>query len=140
MNEVVDFSDRSDQWAQDRKKAKQDSRGLMKYDDDKPQMSLLDPVALKDLAQILTFGAKKYEKNNWRRALDDVDGADRYVDAMLRHIIDHMRGEMYDSETNLPHMAHVMCNAMFLTWMIREKEKNGLERAGEGSPEVGTAK
>lgn len=81
----------------------------VKYDSNKPDFSLLSPIALAQLAQVLTFGAKKYAPNNWRNGIDQ----SRLVSAALRHITAFNSGEDTDPETGLPHMAHAMCCCMF---------------------------
>lgn len=81
-----------------------------KKDAGKVRMDLLDPYALEQLAQVLTFGAEKYEANGWRKGIAWM----RTVGALLRHTFAFMQGQTYDPETGLHHMAHVMCNAMFL--------------------------
>lgn len=81
-----------------------------KFDNDKPDMSLLSPIALVLLTKVLDFGAKKYAKHNWRKGISE----DRLVAASLRHITAILGGEVCDRETGLPHAAHLMCEAMFL--------------------------
>lgn len=81
-----------------------------KLDSDKPDMSLLSPIALVLLTKVLDFGAKKYAKHNWRKGISE----DRLVAASLRHITAILGGEVCDRETGLPHAAHLMCEAMFL--------------------------
>ena len=81
-----------------------------KYDTGKPRMDLLDPLALEQLARVLTFGAEKYEANNWRKGMK----WSRIQASLLRHIAAFMDGQDMDPETGLPHIAHAMCNCMFL--------------------------
>lgn len=83
-----------------------------KYDSEKPRMSLIDPEALIELAKVLTFGAEKYDAENWRKGMD----WSRLISSLLRHINAFQRGEDTDPETGLSHMAHAMCNCMFLVW------------------------
>ena len=83
----------------------------VKFDQDKARMDLLDPYALEQLALVLTFGAKKYAPNNWRRGLK----VSRIIAASVRHLFAIMKGEDIDPETGLLHSAHCMCNMMFLT-------------------------
>ena len=46
-----------------------DCHGL-KYDDDKPRMDLIPPSVYKSLADVLTFGFKKYKKeNSWQNVV-----------------------------------------------------------------------
>jgi len=84
--------------------------GGIKHDIDKPQMDLLDPYAMEQLAAVLTFGAKKYEAHNWRKGFK----YSRLIAAALRHIFAYARGEDNDQESGLPHTAHAMCCLMFL--------------------------
>ena len=82
----------------------------IKYDSTKPKMNLLPPKAIMEIAKVLTFGAEKYDAENWRK-LDDLQN--RYTAGALRHIFAHMDGEELDPETNLSHLAHAMCCLLF---------------------------
>lgn len=83
----------------------------VKYDNEKPRMDLLDPVALEGLAKVLTFGAQKYAAHNWRKGIAN----SRLIAAMLRHLFAIMRGEDIDPESGLPHIDHLGCCWMFLS-------------------------
>lgn len=85
----------------------------LKFDHDKPRTDLLDPYAMEQVALVLAFGAKKYAAHNWRKGIV----FSRLIGAILRHAFAILRGEWLDPETQLPHAAHIMCTAMFLTWM-----------------------
>lgn len=85
------------------------STGL-KYDSDKPDFSLISPLAITELARVLTYGAKKYEPNNWRKGIEHT----RIISAMMRHIVAYNAGDDFDGESGLHHMAHAMCCCMFL--------------------------
>ena len=82
----------------------------IKYDSEKPRMNLLPPKAIVEISKVLTFGAAKYDAENWRK-LDDLQN--RYTAGALRHIFAHMDGEELDPETNLSHLAHAMCCLLF---------------------------
>ena len=43
----------------------------IKYDGEKPKMNLLPPKAIVEISKVLTFGAEKYDAENWRK-LDDL--------------------------------------------------------------------
>lgn len=92
----------------------------VKHDSDKPDMSLLSPFALEEIAKVMTFGAKKYSANNWRQGFKYT----RILAAVLRHLMAYQRGEAKDPETGLSHLAHASCGLM----MLLEFEKTG---AGE---------
>lgn len=81
-----------------------------KQDKEKVQMELLDPLALIEIAKVLTFGAKKYEAHNWRKGLM----WSRLIGAALRHLFSFASGENLDPETGLSHIAHASCCLMFL--------------------------
>jgi hypothetical protein len=81
-----------------------------KFDDLKPQMDLLCPIAMEELAGVLTMGAKKYGKWNWSKGIL----FSRILAAILRHTFAYMSGQTLDPESGRSHMAHVMCNCMFI--------------------------
>ena len=86
-----------------------------KYDDGKLDYTLIPPHALQELARNLTEGLKKYrERDNWKKV---PKAQERYLKALYRHLEAHRRGEIYDTESsapNMPHMAAVAVNAMFV--------------------------
>lgn len=88
-----------------------------KYDSGKPQMDLLDAYAIEQLAAVLTYGATKYERENWRKGIS----VRRLLAAAMRHLFALMRGEDVDPDTGLSHAAHFMCNGMFIIWTLRYK-------------------
>jgi hypothetical protein len=85
--------------------------GGRKFDGGKPQYGLLPPLALKAIVDILTFGAEKYEPDNWKYV---PDSKRRYFDAMQRHLWAWKEGEVNDLESGKHHLAHAMCCLMFL--------------------------
>jgi len=94
----------------------------VKYDAGKPQFSLVPPLAHEAHAEVLTFGAAKYAPDNWRK----VDNAQtRYIDAALRHVNAHVKGEHIDPESNLMHLAHAIASLSFaLELLIESQGKN----------------
>ena len=86
-----------------------------KYDQGKVQYTLVPPYALQEIARNLTAGLDKYkERNNWQKV---PNAEQRYMDALMRHFEAIRRGELYDTDSsvpNMPHMAAVAVNAMFL--------------------------
>lgn len=84
--------------------------GGLRYDDGKIPMELLSPIAMEGTAIVLHFGAVKYELRNWEKGMH----WSKVIAPLLRHVFAFMRGEDNDSETGLPHVHHIGCNAMFL--------------------------
>jgi hypothetical protein len=82
-----------------------------KFDGNKPMMSLLPPHAMIAVGRVLTFGAKKYDRDNWKKV---PNAKIRYLDAMFRHGFQYLSGEEIDSESGENHMAHIICCASFI--------------------------
>jgi hypothetical protein len=82
-----------------------------KFDAGKAEYGLIPPHALHAMVEVLTIGAQKYARDNWKYV---EDRERRYFDAMQRHIWAWKRGEINDPEDNLHHLAHAMCCLMFL--------------------------
>lgn len=82
----------------------------VKHDHEKPDMSLLSSIALFKIAQVMTYGKKKYSANNWRGGL----AWTRLLAAALRHIFAYLGGQDKDPETGLSHLAHASCCLMML--------------------------
>jgi len=87
------------------------TEGGRKFDGGKLEYGLLPPLALEETVKVLTFGAQKYERDNWKNV---PDSKRRYFDAMQRHIWAWKQGEQNDRETGINHLAHAMCCLMFL--------------------------
>jgi hypothetical protein len=83
----------------------------VKYDNDKPQWSLLPFKALKEVVDVLTYGAKKYAPDNWKKV---PNARQRYIDAGFRHLTAYAAGEKLDSETGKSHLAHAICCLLYL--------------------------
>lgn len=95
----------------------------LKFDQGKLRYSLVPPHALEAVAQVLTFGAEKYEANSWQ----NIEDQDRYLDALMRHVEALRKGETHDTGeggSGLQHMAHVAVNAMFLFEFQKIKDES----------------
>lgn len=90
----------------------------MKFDDGKPMWRLLPFRELREVVDILTFGVKKYAVDNWKKVIPP----ERYIDAAFRHFTSWVEGEKIDPETGKSHLAHAVCNLLFLMWFDNEKK------------------
>ena len=90
----------------------------IKYDSEKPDYSLIPPLPLEDIVKVLTFGAAKYSRFNWK-LLKNAD--ERYFAAAMRHMWTRWRGEIYDSESGIDHYAHAICCLLFMMQLYRDK-------------------
>lgn len=76
----------------------------------KPKLSFIDLKSLEGCALVLEFGAEKYSRNNWKKGFKMSD----LLDSMMRHIGEIQDGNWIDSESGLPHIYHIQCNALFM--------------------------
>lgn len=90
-----------------------------KYDQKKPRWSLLPYKEVEKIVDILTFGAEKYDDDNWKIV---PDGLDRYKSALMRHLAAYFDGEEMDPESGCTHLAHAGCNLLFLMWLEKYKK------------------
>lgn len=87
---------------------------FVKHDGGKNMVTLVEPRFIAGVGQVLTFGAQKYDRNNWK----ELDSSElyRYKDALMRHLLVYLDGELIDPESGLSHLHHIGCNTMFLDW------------------------
>ena len=90
-----------------------------RHNEGKPKWSLVDYKSIEPMIRVLEWGSEHYGPNNWKKGLDPVE----ILESMQRHLAALMDGEELDKETNLSHMAHIQCNAMFYNYM-KNKEKD----------------
>ena len=92
----------------------------IKFDAGKMRYDLIPQVAIDQLTAILTFGAQKYEPNNWQNIKD---GEERYFASLMRHLMAWRRGEKCDSDSRMNHLGHAMCCIAFLLWFDDEQNE-----------------
>lgn len=119
----------------------------LRYNDGKPQWSLVNFNSLEPMVRVLEYGAHKYSifkdkdgnlikgadisieesknlelisngKDNWKFGFDNK----KLLESLFRHLIALMDGEQTDSESSLPHIGHLMCNAMFYSYHNKQNE------------------
>jgi hypothetical protein len=90
----------------------------IKYDQEKPDYSLVPFGALDEVVKVLTYGAKKYSRDNWKHV-----ETERYQAACMRHFSSYMQGEHLDPETNIHHLAHMACSVLFLLQKRLDEQK-----------------
>lgn len=96
----------------------------LRYNTGKARYDLVQPDAHKDMIDVISFGASKYEDRNWEKGMKWTT----IIASMKRHIAAIESGEDYDfdkdckdcqkgacqSHSGLLHISHVQCNAHFL--------------------------
>lgn len=58
-------------------------------------------------------------RNNWKQGLA-ISGV---IDSMQRHVASYLEGEDNDQETGLPHVDHILCNALFISELYHTKRE-----------------
>ena len=89
------------------------------HDTGKSRVDLLEPEWLLDVGDVLKYGCKKYAEQNWRQGI----GYTRIIGSIIRHLTCIMAGQDIDKESGLPHIAHLSCNAMFLSWYMKHRRE-----------------
>ena len=103
-------------------------RGL-RYNEGKRKWSLVDFKSLEPMVEVLEYGADKYTvlddegnvvssgANNWKKGMP----VSEVMESLMRHTFSLLRGEINDPESGKPHIGHIMCNAMFISYLLNEK-------------------
>ena len=89
-----------------------------KHDERKPRISNIPGKVLMSVARVFDFGAKKYDRYNYRRGME----WSRYYDACVRHITSWFDGGDFDDESGLHHIDHAICCLIMLRANIIEDQ------------------
>jgi hypothetical protein len=87
-----------------------------KFDAGKVDWTLINFNDLEETARVLMFGENKYSRDSWKTVEKD-----RFVKALLRHVIQYANGEQQDTESSYNHLSHAIANCLF----ILNKDKQG---------------
>lgn len=91
--------------------------------------------ALLAVSEVSTFGARKYTPHGWVAV---PDGAERYTDAMYRHLLAEAAGYTLDDDSGLSHAAHAAwCALARLDLLLRQEEAAVLPAPTELPEEYG---
>lgn len=99
-------------------------KSIIKEKHKKLRFTLIPLEALEDVITVIQNGAEKYGIDCWKFLPVDI-----FEDALYRHYSEHLKGNYIDSEWNLPHLAHLIANGLFLLW--KYKVLNNIENKGE---------
>lgn len=77
----------------------------LKFDQGKPDLSMVSWELVSLVAKVRMFGEKKYARDNWKNGFK----VTRSLAAALRHIFIFLSGETNDSESGLSHLGHAVC-------------------------------
>lgn len=94
--------------------------GGQRFDAGKVRLDLIPADVQLALAQVLTHGAAKYAPRNFERGMP----WSKAYGPLLRHLNARCLGARVDPESGLPHLAHALCNLVFLlAWELRGMEQ-----------------
>ena len=91
-------------------------------DTGKPKLHLLSYEALEEVAHVLEYGAEKYGDFNWRKGIKYT----RNLNSALRHVFQFLSNAGQDPDTNRSHLAHAICNLMFVLEDDVQADYNGM--------------
>lgn len=99
----------------------------MRFNTGKPELSymLSAPYAMEGLCEAFTFGAKKYNRDNWKKGFP----ADQLINSLLRHLTAYSSGNPIDEESGINHLNLALWNALALA-----DEYNGLRPVAVVAP------
>jgi hypothetical protein len=84
--------------------------GAYRANQHKPNWELMPVDALEEVARVFSYGAQKYDLDNWRKGFPWRS----VVGSSIRHIMAWLGGEDNDPESKLSHLSHAVCNLLFL--------------------------
>lgn len=91
---------------------------FVKASEGKLQWTLLPWKELREVVEVLQAGAKKYSVDNWKKC----DDLNEFRNALLRHVTSYMSGETIDPEDKKSHLAHAICNCLFLMYFDNQEK------------------
>ena len=90
----------------------------LKYDENKPDLTLIPRIALEQEAFAMMFGARKYGRDNYKLGMSKK----RLLAAAMRHIVAYTDGETNDQESGVDHLGHARACLGMIMELIRIKK------------------
>ena len=100
--------------------ANEEKKEGLKFDQGKPDMSMISYELMEEVAYVRTFGEKKYARDNWKTGFK----VSRSLAAALRHIFLFLSGETNDQESGRSHLAHAVCCLEHAIYDMRHNPQN----------------
>ena len=89
---------------------------MSRYNNNKPQLSMVPASLYRATARALEYGAAKYARDDWRQGGDWT----MLLDCLLRHIVDFTEGKDLDEESGLSVVDHIAANVAFLAEFVEK--------------------
>ena len=93
--------------------------GGKRYNKGKLEWRLLPIDLIQETVRVMMYGSNKYSPNNWKRGFS----YSSVIECLQRHIDEFKIGEDFDKESGLHHLAHAMCNLVFLYFFHKRPRK-----------------
>lgn len=84
-----------------------------KHDNGKAPIHMIPEDAILGMAEAFAYGAKKYDRFNYRKGID----LTRLTDSLMRHVLAYLKGEDIDPESGLHHTKHILANAAMIEFV-----------------------
>ena len=95
----------------------------LRFNEGKPDYSLIPLSTLKEVCHVLEYGATKYARGNWLKPTPwEVS-----FGCLMRHMGAWQSGEDLDPESGRSHLAHAACNILQMLHQL-ENHPEELER------------
>lgn len=91
----------------------QNNDKALRFNEGKLDWTLIDFDSIVPMVEAMTFGLRKYERNNWKKQCDDIS---QHLQSAMRHLIAIIQGEEFDKESGVLHSGHIMCNMMMYNY------------------------
>jgi len=88
-----------------------------KYDNGKAPIHMIPEEAILGMAQAFGYGAKKYDRFNYRKGIE----LTRLNDSLMRHMLAFSQGIDKDEESGLSHLYHAAANVAMMIYMHENK-------------------
>lgn len=90
------------------------------FTETKPALSNIPPSAVLGVLRVFGFGNNvKYSPGDWLPGQPNERPWTAHADAAVRHLLQHLSGEVFDPESKLPHLDHAIARLI----MARETDE-----------------
>lgn len=100
------------------------SNGILKHDEQKVMLDLVEPWVEEQLALVYMAGLKKYRRDSWKEF--SVGDARKLIAPAKRHINQYRKGEFFDPDDGCPNLVKAAWNLLTIYWHEQEElNRNG---------------
>lgn len=105
-----------------------DGKIIARFNAGKLKWSLMDFESMKPMIEVLMYGCKRYDPDNWKKACptraDLLDSLERHYIELKEQLTSETSPEGYclDNQSHLRHIGHLMSNAMFFSYWEQQTD------------------